>query len=306
MAYASVRTPSPPSQGKFMTYPKLSISQSSTYSASFEDDMVAYKKAGIDGVGIWEYKLIKGQDERSRELLAASGLKATLCVPEVPSIVPDNFFASPVDAASRRKELKAAIHRFAAFDPLGVMVLPGAPGNDAKETRKVVVEGLRAAAEAAGEAGVLLGLEPLRKSAGSIVTTLPETIDMIEDIGTGNIRIIYDTWHFWDLPDWYENTLKYADRFIGVQINDWREPVRSWADRVLPGDGIMDLPFIFGTLEKAGYSGWYDVEVFSDNGQFGDNYPDSLWNLSSEEFARRSVESFRKVWSERRTERAKP
>lgn len=287
-----------------MTFPKLSISQSSTYPASFEEDLAAYRKAGVDGVGIWEYKLPRGQDERLREELAKSGLKATLCVPEVPSIVPDNFFAQPVDAAARRKELCAAIRRLAAFDPLGVMVLPGAPGDDAKRTREIVVDGLKAAADAAGEAGVLLGLEPLRKSAGSIVTTLPETIEMIEDIGTGNIRIIYDTWHFWDLPDWYENTLKYADRIIGVQINDWREPVRSWADRVLPGDGIMDLPFIFGTLEKAGYKGWYDVEVFSDNGLFGDDYPDSLWKLSAEEFARRAVGSFRRTWSERRSERA--
>jgi sugar phosphate isomerase/epimerase len=290
-----------------MSYPKLSISQSSTYTASFEEDLVAYKAAGVDGVGIWEYKLPKGQDERLREELLKSGLKATLCVPEVPSIVPDNFFREPVDAASRRKELCAAIRRLAAFDPLGVMVLPGAPqeGVDDKKTRQIVVEGLKAAAETAGEVGVPLGLELLRKEAGSIATTLPETIEMIEDIGTGNIEIIYDTWHTWDLPTWAEDTKKYVDRIIGVQINDWREPVRSWADRVLPGDGKMDLPMIFGTLEAAGYDGWFDVEVFSDCGLFGNDYADSLWKLSSAEFAKRAVKSFRETWDKRSTKPTK-
>ena len=32
-------------------------------------------------------------------------------------------------------------------------------------------------------------------------------------------------------------------------------------------------------LEAAGYEGWYDLEVLSDNGMFGNNYPDSLWQV---------------------------
>lgn len=289
-----------------MTYPKLSISQCSTFTASFEEDLAAYSAAGIDGVGIWEYKLPKGQDDRLREALARSGLKATICVPEVPSIVPDNFFREPVEAAARRKELCAAIRRLAAFDPIGVMVLPGAPQEhvDVATTRQVVVDGLKAAAETAGEVGVPIGLELLRASAGSIATTIAETVEMIDDIGTGNVEIIYDTWHIWDLPGILDDTRKHVDDIIAVQINDWREPVRSWADRVLPGDGIMDLPTLFGTLEQAGYTGWYDVEVFSDNGLFGDDYPDSLWKLPPEEFAKRAVDSFRRVWDQRRTEPA--
>jgi sugar phosphate isomerase/epimerase len=33
----------------------------------------------------------------------------------------------------------------------------------------------------------------------------------------------------------------------------------------------MDLSAIIGTLEAGGYSGWYDMEIFS-----GEHYPDSL------------------------------
>ena len=42
-------------------------------------------------------------------------------------------------------------------------------------------------------------------------------------------------------------------------------------------------------LEAGGYDGWYDVEVMSDDGTFGDAFPDSLWALPVDEIARRAV-----------------
>ena len=50
-------------------------------------------------------------------------------------------------------------------------------------------------------------------------------------------------------------------------------PTRGWCDRVLPGDGVADLPAILGTLDRAGWDGFYDLEIFSDNGTFGNAWP---------------------------------
>ena len=83
-------------------------------------------------------------------------------------------------------------------------------------------------------------------------------------------------------------------------MNDWRESTRGWADRVLPGDGVADLPGILGALDAAGWDGFYDLEVFSDNGAFGSAYPDSLWDVPPAELARRGLESFARCWHERR------
>jgi sugar phosphate isomerase/epimerase len=88
-------------------------------------------------------------------------------------------------------------------------------------------------------------------------------------------------------------------------VSDWREPTRGWADRVLPGDGVADLPAILGALDSvgfngAGWSGFYDLEIFSDNGAFGSAYPDSLWDLDAAELARRGRSAFAQVWSTRR------
>jgi sugar phosphate isomerase/epimerase len=283
-----------------LSYPKLSISECTTYTASVHDDIAAYRRARAEGIGIWEFKLPDGEDDQVRELIKRSGLTPTLCVPEVPSIFPDPFFTEPKDPEERRNALCDAIRRLGRFDPVAVMVLSGSPeGLDKTWMRKIVVEGVKYAADVAGQLGVTLGFEPLRQSAGSLTTSLPDTLELLDDIGASNIGVIADTWHFWDVPHALDHLTKYAGRLVGVQINDWREPPRSWCDRVLPGDGEMDFASIYAALEKGGYQGWYDMEVFSDNGLFGNDYPDSLWKLSADELARRSVDSFRTTWDAR-------
>src|SRR5689334_25086192 len=119
-----------------MAYPRLSISECTTYTASVAADLAAYSKAGADGIGLWEFKLPRGQDSRTLDSLKRSGLIPTLCVPEVPCIVPDPFFREPSEPAARRKALCTAVRRLAAFEPMAVMVLPGAPGDDPVATRR--------------------------------------------------------------------------------------------------------------------------------------------------------------------------
>jgi sugar phosphate isomerase/epimerase len=57
-------------------------------------------------------------------------------------------------------------------------------------------------------------------------------------------------------------------------------------DRALPGD---DSRAAVRALDAGGYEGWLDVEVMSDDGTFGDAFPESLWALPTDEIARRAV-----------------
>ena len=49
-----------------------------------------------------------------------------------------------------------------------------------------------------------------------------------------------------------------------------------------------------------GWNGFYDLEIFSDNGAFGSAYPDSLWELDAADLARRGRDAFAQCWSKRR------
>lgn len=283
-----------------MTVPKLSISCPTTWNATIYEDIRNYAAAGANGIGMWEFKL-EGQDEgKVLSAMESAGLQATLCCPAVPSLIPDPFFAQPADPDARLTALTAAIRRFSRFRPAAILVTTGEPGGyGLGEARRIVAEKLKPAADAAGELGIVLGVEPYRQTSGTLVTAIPETLELIDSVGRPNVMMIIDVWHYWDVPDGLKDLRENTDRIVGIQLNDWREPTRGWCDRVLPGDGSIDLRAFFRTLESGSFDGWYDVEVFSDNGLFGNAYPDSVWARPPAEVASDAVRKVMRLWETR-------
>lgn len=264
---------------------RLSICEFTTLSATFEEDLAAYGAAGVRGIGVCEFKL----GERSAEPLRESRLRATHCIPSVPSILPLPLMEGPDEPEQRIEALCESVRRLAELDPVCVVFLTG-PG----KADRIVREGIRAVADAGEAAGVAVALEPVHPSqtdAFSSVHTIPHALELI---GSARVGIMLDLWHISDPAA----IAPYADRIAGVHVSDRREPTRSHFDRVLPGDGVLDLAAAFRALEAAGYDGWYDVEIFSDNGVFGDAFPDSLWDVDAEQLARRARESFERVWQQ--------
>jgi sugar phosphate isomerase/epimerase len=277
--------------------PKISISCPTTYTATIFEDIQNYSAAGATGIGLWEYKFAGADDGKIKEAMDAAGLQATLCCPTVPSLIPDPFFAEPADPEARLAALSAAIKRFARFKPAAILVTTGEPGEyGVTEGRRIVTEKLKPAADIAGELGITIGLEPYRQTSGTLLTTLPEALELIDAVGRPNVKVIVDVWHYWDIPDGLPELARDVDKLVGIQLNDWRDPTRGWCDRVLPGDGTIDLRAFLRTLTGAGYEGWYDVEVFSDNGLFGNAYPDSVWSRPAAEVAKDSVSKVMHLW----------
>jgi sugar phosphate isomerase/epimerase len=259
----------------------------------------AYADAGADGIGIWEVKL--QDDEAALDALAASGLGRASAVPAIPSILPLPLMEGPADPQERIDAICASVQRLARFEPSGIVCLTG-PGED----RDTVVSGLRTIGDEARRAGVRVGLEPVNRVGGenwTMVTSLSEAAALLDEADQPALGIQFDTWHLWNTPNVLDEIAEHAARFVGVHVADWREPTRTWADRVLPGDGVADLPRLLGAIEAAGWDGYYDVEIFSDNGAFGDAWPDSLWDVPAPELARQAKSSLDRVWEARnRTE----
>jgi sugar phosphate isomerase/epimerase len=278
--------------------PRFSISQVSTLSASFADDVRTYADAGVDAIGIWEMKLGEGPDAEALELLRASGLGSATAVPQIPSILPLPLLPGPEDPRERIDAIVRSIERLARFEPSGIVCLTG-PGDN----RRTIVAGLSEIAREAEQQGVRIALEPFQRAGRenwSHVNTLTDAVALLDEVGSPALGIQFDVWHLWNTPDLHDEIAELADRFVGVHVNDWREPTRGWADRVLPGEGRADVPSILASLERAGWDGHYDLEIFSDNGAFGDAYPDSLWDVEPAELVRRSRESFLQCWDNRK------
>jgi sugar phosphate isomerase/epimerase len=273
--------------------PLFSISQVSTLTASFADDLRAYAAAGVDGVGIWEMKL----GENSLDEFRASGLGSATAVPLVPSIHPLPLLPGPDTVRERVDSLLRSLEVLAPYAPAGVVCFTG-PGD-----RDTAVAGVREVAREAERLGLRLAVEPFQREgieSWSILNTLGDAAEFVDEVGSDAVGIQFDVWHLWNTPDLFEEIERYAHLIAGVHVSDYRRPTRGWADRVLPGDGVADFAEILGALEDAGWDGYYDLEIFSDNGAFGTAYPGSLWDLAAGELANRGRDAFVHTWQHRR------
>ena len=282
------------------TGPRLSVCELTTLTLPLDQELRLYRQAGIDGIGLMESKLPKERDDA--EIAAAieeSGLEATICLPATLSVLPPPSGPGPREPDERIEALIAGVRRLARFKPACCFCVTGPQGDlGSGDARQIVVEGLRRVAAAAEEAGVPVGVEPLHSSMRdewTLVCTIPETLELLEEVGAPNLGIGFDTWHLSDTPGVLDHIRAHADQIVGVHINDRRAETRGWHDRALPSEGTIDLASIFAALEDGGYKGWYDIEVLSDDG-----YEDSLSKLPPVELLQRSRDGFLRAWEGRR------
>lgn len=278
---------------------RFSICELSTPDLTFEEDLELYSQVGAAGISVCETKLDDEDDDARRvAAMKEAGLKCAVAIPTNNGVLTcGNLFPGPEDIDERIEAMKGSIRRLAPFEPDTIVVLTGSPRErTAREAREVAVRGLREASAVAAEYGFNLSLEPIREDLDldvSTVATIAETLDLIAEVGAPNLDICYDVYHLWDQPDVNAETERHADQIGGVHICDWREPPRlGIGDRLVPGDGEMDLPPVIAALERGGYKGWYDIEIFSDK-----DLPDSLWNRPPREFLERSRDGYLEAWA---------
>lgn len=260
---------------------RLSLSEISTVSASFAEDVAAYAAAGFDGIGIWETKL-PADDSANRALLRESGLSVTNCVPAVPSILPLRLpgMEGPQDVGERVAALCASVRRLALYEPASVLALTGPVGAlELEQARRLVVDGLREVAAAAREAGVRFGLEPAtprQHETVSFVNNVQDALELLEEAGLPDVGVMLDTYNLWHEPP--EAFAAVAARATGLHVAD--DPGGERDDRVLPGEGGPRSAEQVRALRGAGWDGFLDVEIFST--------PDAFWGLPVDEAARRA------------------
>lgn len=99
------------------------------------------------------------------------------------------------------------------------------------------------------------------------VFTIPQTLELIEAIGEPNIGLLVDSFHWFTARHTMDDLEKLPrEKFVHVHINDApKKPVEQQIDneRLLPGEGIIDLKSFISVLKKKGYHGFIAVETFS-------------------------------------------
>lgn len=213
----------------------------------------AAKAAGFDlaEFHLWRDKPI---DALSRAL-ADTGMKLTgICVDPRRSIV---------DPAERDDMLAAVRDTIAATASLGKPALIVASGfriegMSEDEHFANAVTALRAAADLAEEAGVMLLLEPLntRLFAAMYLVSTKLGLDLVEAVGSPNLRLLYDVWHSAVMGENIAEVLAGRIHLVAhVQVADM-------VDRHEPGTGTLDWARVMRALDDVGYTGPIGLEYF--------------------------------------------
>jgi sugar phosphate isomerase/epimerase len=263
---------------------KTSFSTISTINASFAEDVDAYAMTGFDAIGLWEFKL-PPDDNANVELLYAKRLAVSNCVPTVPSFLPLAIpgMEGPADPEERIESICESVRRFSAYEPACVLCLSGPlEGRAENEGRAIVIDGLRRAAAAAREAGVVLGFEPIhpaQRDTAGFVCSLADALALLDEAGLDDIGIMADTFNLGHEAT--EDVVAARGRFTGLHVADELPEPLPGVRRLPQADGRSAE--LVAALCADGWDGTLDVEIFST--------PDAFWALPVDEAARQAFAS---------------
>jgi sugar phosphate isomerase/epimerase len=115
---------------------------------------------------------------------------------------------------------------------------------------------------------VQLAIEPMHPlfcADRGVVSTLRQALELAERFPVEQVGVVIDTFHLWWDPDLPELIDRAAPRIAAYQVGDWITPFPADAllSRGMMGDGHIDFGSFSSTLQRAGYTGDVEVEIFN-------------------------------------------
>ncbi len=225
-----------------------------------------YAAAGIGGITVWRDALAGRNIPQTANMLRDLNLA-------VVSLCRGGFFPAQTQVARQAAiddNLKAIDEAAALGAPLIVLVCGAHPGQPLTESRQQIQDGIAACLPYAEAAKVKLAIEPLHPMyAGdrSAINTLALANDLAESLNSAWVGVAVDVYHLWWDPD-LENQIKRCGKnnhLAAFHICDWKTPTLDMLnDRGLMGEGCINLKQIRSWVEATGFSGYNEVEIFSD------------------------------------------
>ena len=246
-----------------MNNARLAINEFTTAQLSFAEDVNLYARSGITTVGVMRSKIEAYGVKRGAQLLHTLGMHASsLCIA--------GFFVEP-DREKRLKQIDDALRAIDIAAQIGAetLVLVAGPAGviPSEPGQAYLCEGIANLLPAAQAAHIRLSLEPLHPmyaSEASMLCTLGDALAVAMSFPKEDVGIIIDTYHLWWHIHFLADIQKAASRIFGVHLSDWRQPTRSFTDRELPGQGIIQWAEVIDAIEKTGYRGVYELEIISE------------------------------------------
>ena len=235
------------------------MSQVTSQGWSFERDVAFHPTVGVRALGVSVQKLEVIGVSEARRLLRGAGL-AVSCLTSSGWFPLDDPAGTQAAIARTRTHLEAA----ATLGADCLFVLPGhAPSLSFEEQAERAAPIVAALIRDAQRVGVRLALEPvsqLRVDLG-FLHTFRDALDFVDGLASPWLGVVLELNNAWIEPDLYRNIAERTDRIAIVQVSDFAVGTMAASDRVVMGDGDIPLARIVRALDRAGYTGWWDIEL---------------------------------------------
>jgi sugar phosphate isomerase/epimerase len=248
---------------KIENFSRLCIHTMTTKPWTLLEAVEGYVRAGVPAITIWRQHIEPYGATEAGRILGDSGLK-------VVSLCRGGFF--PATSALAREEARndnrrAIDEAFAIGAPLVVLVCGAVPGIPLNEARQQILDGIAAVLPHAKAAGVKLAIEtlhPMYADTRSAVNTLEQANNMVFALNSHWVGVTVDVYHCWWDPMLKSEIERAGANIFSFHVCDWRVPTRDILnDRGMMGEGCIDIRGIRAWVEKAGFGGFIEVEIFS-------------------------------------------
>jgi sugar phosphate isomerase/epimerase len=244
-----------------------------------------YSAAGVKGITVWRDALSGRNIKQTGNMLRQHDLT-------VVSLCRGGFF--PAMEPGKRKasidDNRRAIEEAFLLGTDKIVLVCGAdPAQSLEDSRKQISDGIASIIPEAAAAGVRLAIEPLHPmyaDTRSAINTLSQANYLAEALNSPWVGIAVDVYHLWWDPS-LESEIKrcgHNKNLLAFHICDWKSPTTDMLnDRGLMGEGCIPVRKIRSWVEDAGFKGFIEVEIFSNE----------YWKMDQSEFLKKIVKAYK-------------
>jgi sugar phosphate isomerase/epimerase len=222
-------------------------------------------RVGYGGTDLMLNPAMKEGTEATRGLLAELKIRTSFCSLPVNVTGTDEVFQKGMATFEEQAKFVSAIGCGRMM-----MVLPTSSTTPADELRKMLKDRLTAVAEVLARQNCRLGLEflgPLMfrtRAPNVFIYKMNDAVDFAKEIGP-NIGVVLDSWHWHHSGSTVDDIIRAGkSRIVTIHLSDAAkmapEDVKD-NQRLLPGEGVIDLVGFFQALKKIGYEDGVSPEV---------------------------------------------
>lgn len=264
---------------------RLCIHTITTKPWDIEEAAKRFSAAGVKGITVWRETLEGRNIKQTGNMLRERGLT-------IVSSCRGGFFPNK-NAGKRQAAIddnRRAIEESAELGTSLLVLVCGAdPSQPLEDSRKQIRDAIAALLPDAETAGVRLAIEPLHPmyaDTRSAINTLSQANDMAEAFDSPWVGVAVDVYHLWWDPSLEKEIKRCGDHgnLLAFHVCDWKVPTTDLLlDRGLMGEGCIPLKQIRNWVERTGFNGFIEVEIFSN----------SCWKEDQSEFLDKIIHAYR-------------